>query len=277
MVRVARNDGGSDRLIDKKQAVFGLGAFKQEQIDAFFQVIALGNPTIDQLLEENEIKLVAIKQAAALQLFLPALEATTIPQGTYSGTTPIPEEDLPVVAVRAVLVTHEDVDHNVIYSITRLLFEARNELIQEHTASVLIRQPEFRQDLGFSFHEGAKTYYNQDQPNFLVEYAEPLGLLLSVSVLCASGIWQLRLWLEGRQKNRADFYNLEILKLIEQIHTTEDLEQLEQIRTQLFEIFAKVVVDLDEDRISPESFQSFTFPWEVALNTIRHREVLLRN
>ena len=37
------------------------------------------------------------------------------------------------------------------------------------------------------------------------------------------------------------------------------------------------MVDLDEDRISPESFQSFTFPWEVAITTIRHREMVLLN
>jgi len=96
-------------------------------------------------------------------------------------------------------------------------------------------------------------------------------------MLCISGIWQLRLWLQGRQKNRADMYNLEIVSLIEQVHTIKDLEQLAQIHRQLFEIFHKVVVDLDKDRISPESFQSFTFPWEVAVTTIRHREMILTN
>jgi hypothetical protein len=57
----------------------------------------------------------------------------------------------------------------------------------------------------------------------------------------------------------------------------KDLEQLAVVRRHLFEIFQKVVVDLDKDRISPESFQSFTFPWEVAVTTIRHQELLLLN
>ncbi|MEM9768915.1 MAG: C4-dicarboxylate ABC transporter substrate-binding protein, partial [Cyanobacteria bacterium P01_D01_bin.71] len=110
---------------------------------------------------------------------------------------------------------------------------------------------------------------------FIVEYAEPIGLLISVSVLLASGLWQFRLWLKGRQKNRADFYNIELLDLIEQINQTADLEQIADLRRQLFTMLKEVVSDLDNDRISADSFESFTFPWEIAMNTLRHQEDLL--
>ncbi|MDJ0651130.1 MAG: hypothetical protein QNJ60_20745 [Xenococcaceae cyanobacterium MO_188.B19] len=50
-----------------------------------------------------------------------------------------------------------------------------------------------------------------------------------------------------------------------------------QLRSHLFEILAKVVVDLDQDRVSPESFQSFTFTWKVAMRAVTHRETLLRD
>ena len=72
-------------------------------------------------------------------------------------------------------------------------------------------------------------------------------------------------------------YNLEILKLIEEVKQSQQLQDLEAIQDQLLKIFKQVVVDLDEDRISPESFQSFTFPFEVALSSIRHQELLLTN
>ncbi|MGK7876940.1 MAG: TAXI family TRAP transporter solute-binding subunit [Xenococcaceae cyanobacterium] len=256
-------------------------ALRQGQVDALFRVIALGNPAVSQLLQTSQTRLVPIDQAAALQLFQPALETSQIPKGTYNGAIPIPAEDLPVVAVRAVLVTHEDIDESVIHEITRILFEARNELVKQNPQAAMIRQPDSIRELGLAFHPGAKAYYNQDEPSFIVsfivKYAEPMGLLLSISVLGVSGIWQLRLWLQGRQKNRTDLYNLEILRLIDEIDSIEDLEQLAVVRRHLFEIFEKVVVDLDQDRISPESFQSFTFPWEVAVKAIRHREMLLMN
>jgi len=252
-------------------------SLRDGQVDALFRVIALGNPAISRLLQNGQNQLVPIDQAEALQLFLPALEANQIPKGTYNGAMPIPPDNLPVVAVRSILISHKDVDRNVIATITRLLFEARAELMKHHSQAAMIHQPDAFQDLTLAFHPGANAYYHQDKPNFIVQYAEPLGLLLSISILIVSGLWQLRLRLQGRQKNRADLYNLEILTLIDRIHGVEDLEQLASIRRHLFDIFQNVVVDLDKDRISPESFQSFTFPWEVAVKTIRHRELLLRN
>lgn len=261
-------------ILPSKQAH---AALRRGEVDALFRVIALGSATVTQHLQTTQDRLIPIDQVAALQLSLPYLEATQIPKGTYNGAQPIPAADLPVVAVRAVLVTHRDVEQSVIHEITRILYEARTELVTQHPQAALIRLPESGRHLGMPLHPGAKAYYNQDRPSFIVQYAEAIGLLLSVSILGISSIWQLRLWLLMRQKNRADMYNLEILSLIDQVHITEDLEQLAAVRRHLFEIFHKVVVDLDEDRISPESFQSFTFPWEVAVTTIRHREMILMN
>ncbi len=245
------------------------------QVDAIFFIGALGGKRVTPLLQDDRIDLVKIEQGAALKLYLPAVESSIIPKGTYSGGIPIPKEDLPSVAVRAILFTHEDIDLEIIYEITRILYEARNDLVEQYPQATLITKPEQVRELGFSFHDGAQTYYDKDRPSFLLEYAEPMGLLLSVSVLCVSGIWQLRTWLQINQKNRADSYNLEIVKLIQKINEIEELEELTKVRQELFDIFEKVIIDLDKDLISPESFQSFTFPWEVAFTNLRHRENLL--
>jgi len=96
-------------------------------------------------------------------------------------------------------------------------------------------------------------------------------------MLFASGMWHLRLQLLLRQKNRADKYNLEILNLVNKIRKTENYDELQDIRQKLFDIFRRVLEDLDKDRISAGSFHLFTFPWEVALGTIRHYELKLMN
>lgn len=247
------------------------------EVDALFQVIALGSEGMGTLLQSGEVELVPIDRANALQLSLPFLEVTQIPKGTYGGQTPIPEDDLTTVAVRALLVTHEETPVSIVYPITRILYDFRNDLVTQMPLAAHIRFPEAGENLGIPVHKGAQAYYNQDEPNFLVEYAEALGFLLSASVLGISGLWQFRMWLVGRQKNRADMYNLEILKLINRVESTQDLAELAHIRHHLFEILEKVVIDLDEDRISAISFQSFTFPWDVAIAAIRHRETLLTN
>ncbi|MEM6425064.1 MAG: TAXI family TRAP transporter solute-binding subunit [Cyanobacteria bacterium P01_H01_bin.119] len=252
-----------------------MAALRSRQVDALFRVIALGNDNIANALRSDDIKLLPIDQVEALQLTLPFVEATTIPKGAYDGGLPMPAEDLPVVAVNALLVANENLDPKLVSTLTRVLFDFRTELVNEYAGAAIIRLPESAQNLGMPVHPGAQAFYQQDQPSFWVEYAETIGLGLSVAILMTSGLWQFRIWLIGRQKNRADMYNLEILALINQVEAARSLTELTALRQQLFKILQEVVVDLDIDRISPESFQSFTFPWEVAITTIRHREMML--
>ncbi len=180
-----------------------------------------------------------------------------------------------MIGVRAVLVTHTDTDPNTIYTITQILHEFSTDLVSEYPRAATIILPEAGENLGLPLHPGAKFFYNEDQPSFLEQYAEPMGFLLSVIVVSISGAWQLHRWWIGQQKNRADMYNLQILDLVNQIEECPDPSNLISLRHQLFEILRQVVVDLDQDQLTAESFQSFTLPWEVAFSTLRHRETFL--
>lgn len=246
------------------------------EVDALFRVITLGNPAVGELLRPGTTRLIPIDQADALQLSLPYLEAQVIPKGTYNGGRPVPAADLPVVAVNALLVAHEALPPKVVNVLTQTLHQNRNELVAIYPRAARIRL-DTSGDLGLPLHPGAEAFYSQGEPEFLVEYAEPIGLLLSVGVLAMSSLWQLRSWLLGKQKNRADTYNLEILALIDEVDQAQSLAELSALREKLFDILKRVVSDLDVDRITSESFESFTFPWEIANNTIRHREMVLRS
>lgn len=248
---------------------------RQGRVDALFSVIALKSSQMSQLMADSNVELVSIDQAEALKLVVPAVEKSKIPKGTYDGSIPLPDRDLPAVAVRAVLVTHKDMEQNIIYEITRILHESRNELVKEFIQSAMINQSDSVETGGFALHAGSEAYYNREQPTFLEKYAEPMGFVLSATVLLISSVWQLRIWLDSKQKNRADLYNLQIVQLIDKINTVETLEDLDAIRNELFAIFKKVIDDLDTDRISAGSFNSFTFPWEVALKTMRYRETAI--
>lgn len=65
------------------------------------------------------------------------------------------------------------------------------------------------------------------------------------------------------------------MDLIDQINQTPNAETLEDLRQQLFKMLRDVVSDLDNDLISADSFESFTFPWEIALNSLRYQEATL--
>ncbi|NJN31357.1 MAG: TAXI family TRAP transporter solute-binding subunit [Synechococcales cyanobacterium RM1_1_8] len=252
-------------------------ALEAGQVDALFRVIGLGNSSVSELLNGGKARLLPIPQIGALQLSQPYLERVTIPQGAYRGSLPIPPEDLPVVSVSALLVANQSVETEAVKAISKVLYEHRNELIAINPRTARIQHPDTNRNLGFPMHSGAIAFHNRDQPSFLVQYSEPIGLLVSVGVLLASSLWQLRQWLLNRQKDRADMYNLEILKLIEDVNQATQLQELNRLQSKLMQIFKQVVVDLDEDRISPESFQSFTFPFEVAISSVRHQELMLSN
>jgi len=253
--------------------------FRDGEVDAVFHIIALGKTAKEQIglsLKEGA-KLLPIEQIDALKSLHPFLEPTTIPKGFYRAYPPQPEENVQTAAVRAVLLAHKEVDKSVVYEITRILHEHRNELVTENPLAAEIKPLAEPEKILFPLHPGAKAYYDREKPGFLVTYAESLAFFLSMTVLCTSGMWHLRLRLQQRQKNRANKYNLEILSLLEQLRKIENLHELQEVRQNLFDIFKRVLEDLDRDRISAESFQLFTFPWEVALGTIRHHEWMLIN
>ena len=254
-------------------------AFRTGEVDAVFHTIALGETAkqcIGQSLEEGA-RLLSIDQVGALRRLHPFLEPATIPKGYYRGDPPLPGQDISTAAVRAVLLAHSKVDKTIVYRITRILYEYRNEIVTENPLGAEIRAPEKPDQALFPLHAGAQAYYNREKPGFMITYADPLALGLSLSALCISGGWHLRLRLEQGRKNRADMYNLEILRLVRQTRRAEDLSELQEVRQKLFDIFARVLEDLDRDEISTESFQLFAFPWEVAIGAIRHREWTLAN
>jgi len=251
-------------------------AFLRNEVDAIITFIAVGNQCMSRLLRQSNrpAGLLAI-DANAVRTWYPYVADAAIHRAAFWGEPAVPEKDVPSVSVQALLLTHKRVDKEAVRVITKILYEHRNKLMAENPRAATMRLAGSSQDLGVPLHAGAKAFYRRERPAFIVTYAEPLALFLSVIVLCASGIWHIRLRLQQRQKNRADMYNLEILGLIEQARKIENIHELREVRQKLFDIFRRVLEDLDEDRISAESFQLFTFPCEVALGAMRHHERIL--
>lgn len=251
-------------------------AFEQNRVEGFFQVIGLNNQALRQFLQKTGARLVPIEQASAMKILSPYIEAGIIPKGTYRAFPAIPDQDLPTVSVQAILYTNEAINDEVIRDITSILYENRSDLIAENPRTASIAFPGIsNQNLGIPLHEGAKAYYNREKPSFLQENAEPMALIITVITIAISLLLDLKSRLSNAQKNRADGYNLEIALLLDQIHKTEDTKELAQIRTRLLDIFSKVIKDLDLDKLSPESYQLFVFPWQMAITALRHKELII--
>jgi TRAP transporter TAXI family solute receptor len=251
-------------------------AFLSKKVDAILLFIAVGNDTVRDLLTQNNrpANLLPVN-VHAIENWHPFVEEGTIYAGAFQGDNPVPSQNIPSASVQALLLTHKEVQTSTIHEITRILYEHRNKFIAENPHAATIMLPNSGENLGIPLHVGAKSYYRREEPGFLIRYADSMALFLSITVLCATGSWHLRKGLQQLQKKRADKYNLEILNLLEQSREIQSLHELQEVRQKLFDIFRRVLEDLDRDRISTESFQLFTFPLEVALGAVRHQEGVL--
>ena len=251
--------------------------FSNGEVDAIFRVLPPGSDLVRDLLQNTRGRLVPIDQGAAMKIKLPYLEADVIPKGTYKADPPVPDADLATVGVQATLLAREDVNPEVVREITRILFEYRRNLVAANSLAAMISQPGGSGGLALPLHEGAQAYYDREKPDFWVANSDFLALWLSILTLFVSWLWQLRSRFVEKQKNQADQFNLAILSLIKKIRQAKTLQQIDLLQEELFNIFQQVIVDLDEDRIDSDSFQSFTFTWETAMKIAREREKILRD
>lgn len=252
-------------------------ALRNGQVDAIFRTLPIGNSWTRELLRTTQARMIPIDQAAAMKISYPYLVDSTIPKGTYKAIPAVPEDNLPTVGVQSALITSEKIPSKLVKDITSILYDNRHDLVKMEPKAATISQPDIGQNLGLTLHEGAREYYDREKPAFLAENADVIALFMSIATLVGSGLWSLRSNFVAKQKNRADNYNLKILALTETVRETDKLEELENLRQELFKIFRQVVQDLDTDRISPEAFQSFAFSWQVAINTIHHKEIMAIN
>ncbi len=255
--------------LTQKQA---LRALRKGEVQGMFLMVPPGDRHVRWLAETTDIRLLPLEQAEAMSKRRSALRTIMLPKGLYAGSPPLPAEDTMSVAAARMLVTRNNVDPDIVRMFTSVLFENRRDLsIYSHLAN-LISKPDLEKGTILPVHEGAMAYYNRDQPSFLQENAEVIGVLFSIMAVLFSGImWVRRRWLE-RQKGRVDVYNLDLVDIGRQAREAESVEELAGLRNRLYAMLEQVVHDLDEDRIDGEGFHYFAFTWEAALQAIRSAE-----
>ena len=51
-------------------------------------------------------------------------------------------------------------------------------------------------------------YYDKDKPSFIQAHADSIGVLFTVIAIVTSWIWEVRAWLQRKQKSVGDDYKL---------------------------------------------------------------------
>ncbi|MEN0000487.1 MAG: TAXI family TRAP transporter solute-binding subunit, partial [Pseudomonadota bacterium] len=254
---------GADRLLNR-------------EVDALFTIRSLRDAQLIRLFEDAQLKgmrlrIVPIRQAAAIAVKRPFLEAAEIPAGTYTGATPVPRRDVPTSSVDRILVSRDNISTDAIRELTRILFEHRLDLTIRFSLASAITQPDQARGLSVPLHDGAEAFYLRDEPSFIQENAEPLALLVTVATVLVSGLFALRSRLTAGQKNRADVYNYQVLDIQKRALLEDDIDELHGLKVELTDVLRTIVIALDTDDVTDEGFQSFSILLEAVRETINDR------
>lgn len=144
-------------------------SFQNRSIDAFFIVSGFPNASIVDVAMKREISLItfAPDEMKALQEKYAFFVTDTIPAGTYQGV----DEDVTVPAISAVLIASNNLSEDLVYEITKALFENKDELTNVKKAyisaeSAVLGIPSSAADAAAgitcgTFHPGALKYYRE--------------------------------------------------------------------------------------------------------------------
>ncbi|MGM0851839.1 MAG: TAXI family TRAP transporter solute-binding subunit [Bacillota bacterium] len=126
-------------------------------IDAAF--ITSGTPTgaVEGLAATEDITIVPVESGKISELIekYPYYSEDEIPSGTYSKV----DEAVTTVAVRAMLVTNADISEDVIYDVTKAIFENTDSIT--HAKGELIKAEDGLKGMGIELHPGAKKYFDE--------------------------------------------------------------------------------------------------------------------
>jgi len=133
--------------------------FKDRHIDAFIVTAGIPNAAIMDIGTQHEIRILNIPadMAAKLTGKYPFLAAAKVPAGTYKNQA----QDVATVAVNAVLIAGNDLSTDIVYSMTKALFDNQAELASAHAKGKELNLQNAVQGVSIPFHPGALKYYKE--------------------------------------------------------------------------------------------------------------------
>jgi hypothetical protein len=134
-------------------------AFKDKHIDAFVATSAIPNAGVMDVATQNEIRILDIPADMAEKLMqkYPFLTPAKVPANTYRGQS----AESSTVAMNAVLIAGNQLKEDMVYSLTKTLFENQADLASAHAKGKELNIQNAVKGVSIPFHPGAVKYYKE--------------------------------------------------------------------------------------------------------------------
>lgn len=134
-------------------------AFKDDKVDAFFCVAGAPTTAIVELATTNQINLLEIDDEHAAKLIekYPFYTKFDVPAGTYKGV----DANTRTVAVVASYIVADSLDEDLVYDMTKALFENAEEIAVGHPKGAELDPAYSVSSISIPMHPGAEKYYKE--------------------------------------------------------------------------------------------------------------------
>ncbi len=153
------------------KAVEAPGLLQDEKIDAFVYTVGHPNGNIKEATSGRiKVAIVPIEGKGVTELLAkyPYYAKSIVPIKNYPNA--VNKNDVPSVGVKATLVTSAKVSDDIVYAITKEVFENLDAFKKLHPAYAILTKEDMLQGLSAPIHSGALKYYKEAG---LVKYIKP--------------------------------------------------------------------------------------------------------
>jgi TRAP transporter TAXI family solute receptor len=153
------------------KAVEAPGLMQDERLDAFFYTVGHPNGNIKEATSGRiKVYIVPIRGAAVERMLreFPYYAKSVIPRKFYPSA--VNKEDIETIGVKATFVTSRNVSEDIVYAITREVFENLEDFRALHPAYEVLTPANMLEGLSAPVHRGALRYYRESG---LVSHIDP--------------------------------------------------------------------------------------------------------
>jgi len=130
---------------------------KNRQLDVTLQSAGLGVASIRDLAASVSIVIVPIPPEVVAKVGDAAYQPVQIPANTYQGQT----SAVPTAGIPNFLVSHEGVPADLVYKMTKAMYENLDMMVAAHAAAKQIRRENAVKGMPLPLHPGAEKYYRE--------------------------------------------------------------------------------------------------------------------
>jgi TRAP transporter TAXI family solute receptor len=145
--------------VERLSATESSDYLKDKRIDAAFYTVGVGASAIvdTALMVETVIVPIDAAHIEKLKNKYPFYSEATVPAGIYKGV----DQDVPTVAVLAILVTKKELEEDIVYRITKAIFENINRIETAHAKGKEVKLEKALNGMPIPIHPGAAKYYKE--------------------------------------------------------------------------------------------------------------------